>query len=77
MRVVHKNIPTYDYLTKKWSYTSFESQEELSLYLKNIFKEPGQYDFDSSVFIWRKEAERFEEYGYYTKALNGTTEYLE
>jgi hypothetical protein len=77
MIVSHKNIPTFDYKTKKWTYTSFESQEVFSLFLKELFKEPGFYEFDESTKVWRSEADRYEEYGYYTKALKGTQEYLD
>lgn len=59
MRVPHKKIPTYDYQTREWSYTSFENQEEFSAFLDSLFKEPGLYEFDESTRVWNLEARRF------------------
>jgi hypothetical protein len=49
MRIPFKNIPTYDNISKEWTYTSFESQEQFATYLDSLFKEPGLYEFDEST----------------------------
>ena len=51
MKVPCKNIPTYDCNIDKWTTTSFENQKEFGDFLmKECFKEPGEYDFDETIF---------------------------
>lgn len=78
MKVPCKDIPTYDYSTKKWSTTSFEDQTAFGLFLKeHCFREPGQYKFDERVFKWNEQSRRFDEKGSYTDYAPGTPEYDE
>ena len=49
MKVPIKNIPTYDYQTKEWSKTSFETQEAFVDFLWTLFKDCGDYEFDEST----------------------------
>lgn len=78
MKVSCKNIPTYDYDTQEWSTTSFEDQLAFGDFLlKNCFKEPGEYSFDSRIHKWNEHAKFFNENKCYTKYGVGTKEYYD
>lgn len=77
MKIVYKDIPTYNSESKEWSKTSFSSQEEFAYFLDGIFKEPGEYEFDESTKLWNIEARRYREKGYYIRALKNSKEYKE
>lgn len=57
-------IPTYD---NGWITTEFTEEEFLSFIL-SIFKEPGQYEFDETSFLFNEEANKFNEQGFYCAA---------
>tara|TARA_R100000231_G_scaffold54001_2_gene45383 strand:- start:106 stop:2283 length:2178 start_codon:yes stop_codon:yes gene_type:complete len=57
------NIPTYD--NSQWTTTEFSSDEELAKFILSIFKEPGEYEFDETSFIFNSEARRFNKDGFY------------
>ena len=57
------NIPTYD--NGQWTTTEFSSDEELAKFILSIFKEPGEYEFDETSFIFNSEARRFNKDGFY------------
>lgn len=78
MKVSRKNIPTYDFGTGKWSKTSFDSQEDFGNFLlENCFKEPGEYDFDETIFKWNEHARFFDSNGVYTVEAPGSNPYWE
>jgi hypothetical protein len=54
-----RSIPTYDYQEESWSYTEFETREELLEYLMPLFKEPGKYEFDECSLVFNAEARKF------------------
>ena len=52
MSEIYQDIPTYDNGT--WTTTSFESREDFSNFIRDLFKEPGKYNFNETtnkVFI--------------------------
>jgi hypothetical protein len=78
MRIPFKNIPTYDNISKEWTYTSFESQEQFATYLDSLFKEPGLYEFDESTRKWNEESRKFtKNKRQYCKFLRKTKQYIE
>ena len=71
---VYQNIPTWD--NGVWTKTSFSSREEFSLWLESdVFKEPGEYEFDEVVLEWRKEAAHFEKHKYYCHHSSKSKDY--
>jgi hypothetical protein len=59
-------IPTYE--NGIWSETTFENGQEFAEFLVSIFKEPGQYDFDETSFVFNEQARIFNTQGYYCNA---------
>lgn len=75
MRVRFKNIPTFNFQTKEWSKTTFESQEKFTEFLWSVFKEPGEYELDECTTVWNEASRFFDKRKYYTSAPKGTKEY--
>ena len=61
-----KIVPTY--LDGEWTTTTFDSDQEWLDFLLPLFKEPGQYDFDETAFVFNEQARIFNEDGVYCKA---------
>jgi hypothetical protein len=59
-------IPTYD--NGSWTTTSFDDEMVFHEFVFDIFKEPGQYEFDETSLIFNEEARRFNEEGLYCTA---------
>ena len=59
-------IPTWDNGT--WTTTEFSNKEEWRSYVLTLFKEPGQYNFNETSFLFNKEASNFNKLGFYTIA---------
>jgi hypothetical protein len=67
MSEIYQDIPTYD--NGNWTTTSFDSREEFSNFIFELFKEPGKYNFNETtnkVFI--SESVKFKKDGVYTTA---------
>jgi hypothetical protein len=60
---IFENIPTYDNGT--WTVTDFSSREEFAQFLRDLFKEPGKYNFDETSLLFNFESRKFRENGYY------------
>ena len=45
-------IPTYE--KGVWSESSFETDEDFASFLIDIFKEPGQYEFDETAYLFNE-----------------------
>jgi hypothetical protein len=60
---MYKKVPTYK--DNKWTTTDFKTQDEFKKFVVVLFKEPGQYDFDSTALLFNKEAKNFNQQGYY------------
>lgn len=70
-----KEIPTYDHQTGEWSTTVFQTRKEMYEFVKGIFKEPGKYEFDETVFQWTTDRRKWKELGYYCEAPKNTTDF--
>ena len=60
---MYKSVHTYDNGT--WRTTKFETREDFKNFILPLFKEPGEYAFDETAFIFNKEARFFEKNGFY------------
>ena len=60
---MYKSVHTYDNGT--WRTTEFETREDFTNFLLPLFKEPGEYAFDETAYIFNKEARFFEKNGFY------------
>ena len=60
---IFENIPTYD--NGEWTITDFSSREEFATFLRDIFKEPGKYNFDETSLLFNSESRKFRADGYY------------
>ena len=63
---MYKQVPTYE--NGNWTTTDFFDEEEFINYLLSIFKEPGEYGFDKTSFIFNQEARTFNKQGFYCNA---------
>ena len=63
---VYQDIPTWDNGT--WTSTTFDTREEFATYVKDLFKEPGQYEFDEVSLEFNSQATKFNNQGFYCAA---------
>lgn len=61
-----KIVPTY--LDGQWTTTTFDSDQEWLDFLLPLFKEPGDYNFDETAFLFNEQARMFNKDGVYCKA---------
>jgi hypothetical protein len=63
---IYQDIPTWDNGT--WTSTSFDNREDFASYVRDLFKEPGQYAFDDTSYEFNTEATKFNTQGFYCAA---------
>ena len=63
---IYQDIPTWDNGT--WTSTDFDSREDFTTYVRDLFKEPGQYAFDKVSEEFNAEATKFNTQGFYCAA---------
>ena len=63
---IYQDIPTWDNGT--WTSTDFDTREDFAAYIRNLFKEPGQYAFDDVSYEFNAEATKFNTQGFYCAA---------
>jgi hypothetical protein len=63
---IYQDIPTWNNGT--WETTDFESREEFASYIRNLFKEPGKYEFDENSSAFNLQATIFNKQGFYCNA---------
>ena len=73
---MYREIPTYDYVSGEWSYTSFETQTDLVEYLEKIFKEPGKYEFDECSLLFNAEGRKFNKHKVYCLAPERSKDFI-
>jgi len=56
-------IPTYK--NQKWTTTTFDTADDYKKFLLGLFREPGQYEFDKSSYLFNEQATFFNENNYY------------
>jgi hypothetical protein len=66
MSQIYEDIPCWDNGT--WTTVSFNSREEFSNAIKEIFKEPGKYEFDETSYIFNEQSVKFKEQNVYCTA---------
>jgi hypothetical protein len=59
-------IPTYE--NGLWAVSVFTTRDEFRDFVKSIFKEPGQYQFDFTSLLFNEEGKKFQKQGYYCNA---------
>jgi hypothetical protein len=67
------DIPTWDNGT--WTTTSFDTREDYTSFVVSIFKEPGQYNFDDTSFLFNEQARLFNKNGIYCTSPQGSKDY--
>lgn len=78
MKIPCKNIPTYDADANIWTTTSFASQKDFGIFLKDhCFKEPSEYEFDESTLKWNENARHFEKHKVYTNLAERTKDWID
>ena len=60
---MYKKIP--EYKNKKWGYKEFETREDFTFFILDLYLEPGQYGFDDTAFLFNDQARNFNKYGFY------------
>jgi len=60
---MYKKVPTYK--DNKWGYKEFETRESFIQFIYTLFKEPGQYDFDDTAYLFNQQAKIFNDQGFY------------
>ena len=68
------DIPTYK--DGEWTTTAFATREDFRDFIKSIFKEPGQYNFDEDSLIFNTEGRKFQKQGYYCSAPIKTKDFI-
>ena len=63
---IYQDIPTWD--NGKWTTTDFDTREDFAAYVRDLFKEPGQYAFDEVSKEFNAEATKFNTQGFYCAA---------
>jgi hypothetical protein len=63
---IYQDIPTWDNGT--WTSTDFDNREDFAKYVRDLFKEPGQYAFDDASYEFNAEATKFNKQGFYCAA---------
>jgi hypothetical protein len=75
MSEIYQDIPTYE--NGKWTTTSFESREDFSNFIFELFKEPGQYQFNELTYdIFISESNKFRKDGIYCTAPFRSKDYI-
>jgi len=72
---LYKIVPTYNH-DGTWSITEFETLEDFRAFLVPLFKEPGEYHFDETSFIFNEEGRKFQKQGYYCSAPIKTKDFI-
>lgn len=70
---IYMSIPTWD--NGVWKYTMFSDKKEFREYIKSIFKEPGQYQFDETVLLWNEHARMYQDKKMFCTAPEGSRDY--
>ena len=63
---IYQDIPTWD--NGIWTTTDFDSREDFADYIRDLFKEPGKYEFDETSAEFNAEATKFNKQGFYCAA---------
>lgn len=70
------SVPTYDASSQEWSHTEFSTREDFAVFLKGLFKEPGQYKFNQTSHLFNAEARKFNKNRFYCAAPIRSKDYI-
>ena len=70
----YTDIPTWDNGT--WTTTSFETRTEFRDFVLSLFKQPGKYEFDETSFLFREQANKYNDYKFYVAAPVKSKDYI-
>jgi len=70
-----KKVPYYN--NGIWEYKTFNNQDVFKEYIERLFKEPGEYSFDKTSFLFNTEARRFKEKERYCEYPEDSLKYVE
>ncbi len=60
---MYKSVPLYDVKLERWEKKDFPTQSSYVDWLWSLWKEPGQYDFDDTVYLFNEQAKNFNKRG--------------
>ena len=60
---MYKSVPLYDVKLERWERKDFPTQSSYVDWLWSLWKEPGQYDFDNTVYLFNEQAKIFNKRG--------------
>jgi hypothetical protein len=75
MSEIYQDIPCWD--NGAWTSISFNSREEFSGAIKDIFSEPGKYQFDETSFLFNEQAIKFSNNKIYCDAPFKSKDFIE
>ncbi len=61
--IMYKSVPLYDIKLERWERKDFPTQSSYVDWLWSLWKEPGQYDFDDTVYLFNEQAKIFNKRG--------------
>jgi len=74
MSEIYEDIPCWDNGT--WTTVSFESREVFVNSIKDIFLEPGKYQFDETSFLFNEQSTFFRKHKVYSFAPNMSKDFI-
>lgn len=74
---MYKTIPLFLVKENMWTQRVFLTREEYVDYLWSLWKVPGKYEFDSTSFLFNKEAKEFQKNGAYCFHAIGSKDFVE
>ena len=66
-------VPTWE--NGLWSETIFDTLEDFRDFILPLFKEPGQYEFDETIYEFNSQGRHFRDYNVYCLAPDNTKDY--
>jgi hypothetical protein len=66
MSQIYEDIPCWD--NGDWTTVSYNSRQEFADIIQELFKEPGQYEFDETSFIFNEQSVKFKQNNVYCTA---------
>lgn len=66
-------VPTWN--AGKWEYSIFQTKNEFRTFVKDLFKEPGKYNFDETAYLFNEHARVFEKKKMFCEAPEGSQDY--
>lgn len=67
------SVPTWK--AGEWSTTDFETRQDFIDFLLPLFKEPGEYAFDETTEEFNRQAQQYNEKGYYCSFKEGSRDH--